>query len=433
MLNKKIVFGFIGIIFINVLNAQNNKKQIYFAEKMFKNVKEICDKDNGNLWGKNLYCPVLVINKKTKYVVANEKDNENYLTKNDNVYTGIYPESKIVANSTGNYGNKLWATLVYPFNEIKFKEEETFIHEMFHNYQKNNWLSNFSRDNSHTDNFDSRCLLKLEWNALAKAIRFDSIERKKAITDALIFRKYRRSLYIDSDSNENRFEIYEGLAEYTGIKLTSENIMILNENVNKLFKYIYNNKSFSSSFGYLSGLMYAVILDESNCNWRKNFNPNCDIGVLTQNAYKIDIPNNIDSSLVNQIKYKYGYDDIYKCESKLKAKRDKIISNYINKFTKERVLIIDLEEACYGYGPGTLIPINLLGTVFPYIILSDKWGVLNVLDGGCLVAQEKGQAFVPVKNIKIGTSVIEDKNWKLKLNENYKVIKEGINYKVVKK
>ena len=72
------------------------------------------------------------------------------------------------------------------------------------------------------DNMDARILLKLEWTALEKAINDETEKRNDYIKDALIFRNYRRMRYPQKDSMENKFEIHEGLAEYTGHKICSK-------------------------------------------------------------------------------------------------------------------------------------------------------------------------------------------------------------------
>lgn len=47
-------------------------KQINDATYIFNRVKEICDKDNGDLWGSNIFCPALLINGNNRFYVAND-------------------------------------------------------------------------------------------------------------------------------------------------------------------------------------------------------------------------------------------------------------------------------------------------------------------------------------------------------------------------
>ena len=43
--------------------------------KIFNNIKAICDRDNGNMWGVNLYAPVLCIDA-SRDVWSNQEDQQ---------------------------------------------------------------------------------------------------------------------------------------------------------------------------------------------------------------------------------------------------------------------------------------------------------------------------------------------------------------------
>lgn len=81
----------------------------------FEKVRKICEKDNGELWGKSLYSPILVIDRISKKIVANEKDNEGLLLKNGNVYIGNYPQNSIIAYTATNFAGKSWIMMGFPF------------------------------------------------------------------------------------------------------------------------------------------------------------------------------------------------------------------------------------------------------------------------------------------------------------------------------
>ena len=190
--------------------------------KYFKEIKEICDYDNGALWGETLWAPILLIDKKTRFVIANQPDKEELLEKTGNVYTGYFPKNKGIANSTTYFGNENWIMVMYPLPENDYNRNQLCIHELFHRLQNKLNLEFGNYNNNHMDNMDARILLKLEWTALEKAINDETEKRNDYIKDALIFRNYRRMRYPQKDSMENKFEIHEGLAEYTGHKICSK-------------------------------------------------------------------------------------------------------------------------------------------------------------------------------------------------------------------
>ena len=151
------------------IHAQNDSTQIQFATKKFKEIIEICNADNGKLWGKNLASPILIINRDSRLVIANEPDVENLLKKVGDVYIGYFPENKIIANSTTELGGKYWTMVGYPMDEDEFINTETILHEMFHHLQKAIGLDPIAGyNNNHLDNIQARIYLKLEWLALEK-------------------------------------------------------------------------------------------------------------------------------------------------------------------------------------------------------------------------------------------------------------------------
>lgn len=62
------------------------------AEKYFSELKEILDIDNGNLWGINLYGPIMFVDPETREVIANKQPKDSSFTKKGNVYYGVLPK-----------------------------------------------------------------------------------------------------------------------------------------------------------------------------------------------------------------------------------------------------------------------------------------------------------------------------------------------------
>jgi hypothetical protein len=57
-----------------MLSCEGEKTSTYFtpdkAIQYFKSVKEICDRDNGALWGKNLYGPLMFVDRNNRRIIA---------------------------------------------------------------------------------------------------------------------------------------------------------------------------------------------------------------------------------------------------------------------------------------------------------------------------------------------------------------------------
>ncbi len=392
----------------------------------------ICEKDNGNLWGKSLWSPIVVIDRKTRTVVANEKDNEGILRKRGELYVGYFPENKIIANSTVKFGGKHYTMVAYPLPETKYGREHLFLHEMFHRLQgKLNLTPPGGYGNNHLDKTKARILMKLEWSALEKAIKCNNAGRRASINDALIFRNYRRQLYADCDSMENKFELHEGLPEYTAFTLLAESENKLKKKLLSKKDNIWKSESYIRVFGYVSGALYAYLLNQTGAKWKKDLKYNDNLGILLQKEYNIEVPDDV-SEQYDKIKNKYDFDKINDFELNLQQKKDSILALLREKFTVKPIVIIDLQSPNIGFDPSALQALDSIGTVFPNIKLVDEFGILKVEKGGCLMSNDWKKAYIPAEFIKIKQNIIETPSWSLKLNKNWIIQKKNGNFIVFK-
>lgn len=359
---RKISLIFIILPYSLILYAQVDMPldTLYYQ---FERVKKICDKDNGKLWGKSLYGPILVIDKTSKLIVFNQLDMEGQLSLKGAVYVGKYPEEKIVASTSTKFAGKSWVVISYPFNKKDtFQLYLTYIHESFHRIQGELGFNCEGYCNNHMDKMDGRIYLQLEWHALLEAIIAIGEDRNRAIRDALLFRQYRRQLFSGADTMESRFELHEGLADYTAYKLCCPSQSEIKDKIiERKLKYLDNEGSCVRSFGYYSGLLYAYLLDETGNLWQTKLKCGDDLGLLLQHLLKIDISNDT-VNWFNQSKVRYPYMKIYKQEVGINNKKEKVLYDYRIRFTKNPVIIIDLLSAELGLYMSPH-PLDTLGTV----------------------------------------------------------------------
>lgn len=420
-----LVFSFYSPVYANENNT-NISIDMHKAETYFSDIKEIVKKDNKNLWGISLYTPLLFVDTQTRDVIANEADNTKVLKKQKNTYIGKFPESQIISNSVTNLGGKDYAMVKWQSCDTdEISRNILLIHEMFHYNQ--NLLNLESPDgqpeNKHLDEMNARIYLKLEWQALNKALNSDGEEKITAIKDAITFREHRRKQYNCYES-ENILEIHEGLPEYTGVVCSLDSKSDIENLMQKKLKNILNTDSFVRSFAYYSGPAYGILIDENNFDWRKNLTYNSDLGQILKNSYKIDIKLNS----IEKAKMRYGYKKIYNEELVRKQNLDRKLQEYENKFIKNSIVSIELEEAHIGFNPNNLVPFKDIGTIYPNINITDSFGTLELKDGGCLLSNDWKKAVISADNIKIENSVIYGNEWTIQLNSDYTILKEDNNY-----
>jgi hypothetical protein len=130
------------------------------------------------------------------------------LKKDGEIFTGILPSKIVVSNYTIHWSGKDWAMIAMIPALWKIDTADIIsllAHELFHKAQPSlHFPRNNDPNNSHLDKKDGRIYLRLELNALLKAVNATSTKEMKIhVRNALTFRKYRYMLYPGADSTEN--------------------------------------------------------------------------------------------------------------------------------------------------------------------------------------------------------------------------------------
>lgn len=415
----------IGVILMNTFTVKSQNYSDTLTN-YFQEIKEICDNDNGVLWGSNLWSPILFIERDSRKIYANQIDSSKQLTEYNGLYIGQFPENKIIANSTTDFGGTFWTMVALPLPDDDFDRKTLIIHEMFHRLQPSlNLNPKGGYNNNHLDSLDARVLLKLEWNALIEAVT-DTANQKEHIFNALIFRNQRRELFTGCDTSENRFELYEGLPEYTAYKLVLNNKSELEKRLITQKKIFWEKTSYIRSFGYFSGFIYAFLLDQTDYNWKSELSYDSDLGEFLKNAHSIAEYNN-NEHIITQIKSDYGFDSIYIAEFELYKEKQAKLLNYKKTFYEQATVHFPLINPNYGFNPNTMHTLNDLGVVFEYINLIDDWGILKVSvnSKGCLITTDWKTAIVSSNGIEISEDLIKTDNWTLELNAGFEIQKQN--------
>lgn len=255
------------VVFANSTAAQTVSINTALAQQYFQEAENICRADGGYLWGVSLCAPLLFVDPKTRFIVANEQDAEGSLTKQGNVFTGHLPERVNIANTAVDWSGTKWAMIKWPLPENKYERANLLAHESWHRIQDALKLPASMPANAHLDSPQGRLWLQLEWHALAAALTKRGGGRRVAIRNALVFRAYRRTLFPGAEAEERALEMNEGLAEYTGAKLSGRTDVA--QRVAAQLKEAEKKETFVRSFAYASVPAYGILLDEaSGAAWR---------------------------------------------------------------------------------------------------------------------------------------------------------------------
>lgn len=420
----------VGLFCVKVTYAQPqlSAKVYKQAIRFFAEAQQASDKDQGKLWGKTLYGPMLFIKFPERLIIANQSDDKGWLKPQGKLYVGKLPKNLGVANTAQLWGGKKWTTVIW----YRFDEQQRvnlFMHELYHRIQS--FYGHQGKMNQHLDEKEARILICLEWNALLRAYLNSKIPKgkekraiKKAIEAALVFRAYRHQLYQGSEFNEKALEMNEGLAEYTGVKLGGMSAKEVQQTLQRKVASSQKRKTLVRSFAYISGPLYGLLLDQYAPFWRQKLSSGKGFGQLLKEALQIQLPK--QAKVMKKMRLEYGAKAIRIFEEKRAKKIAETLQKHRKTLVEGPVLQVTLSKTFrYTFDPNQLISFKKRGTIYPQITVRDNWGILQVKNGGSLMSTDKTNLRVPLsKNFTETTRQIKTSDWHLELKEGWHLAKD---------
>ncbi len=386
------------------------------ALQYFREADMIWRADGGQLWGVPLGGPLLLVDPQTRIAYANQPDPQGRLRRAGEVLRGEIPVEVNLANTAVEWAGVKWSMLMLPLPEDREVRACLLLHELWHRVQEQLGLPASEAQNRQLDTRDGRYWLQLEWRALAAALAASDANRSRAIMDAAIFRARRRALFPGSGSQENRMELHEGLAEYTGVKLCGApdpaRFVIDHE-----LKEGPARETFVRSFAYASGPAYGLLLDETGRAWRQNLKPTTDLCATLLSLSEIKLPADIPAAAEERAR---AYDGAHLAaqEDEREKARAALSAGYRARLVDGPVLTIPLRHMQMQFDPGNLVPLDSLGTVYPHIRIVDDWGILDVASHGALLSPDFAQVTVSHPSTA-GAESLAGEGWTLQLKAGW--------------
>ena len=418
-------------IFLPLIGCKTPPPDTYFtpekATQYFREIKEICDKDDGKLWGQNLYGPLMFVDRSTRTIVSNKPDKEGLLKERGGVYTGVYPKELLINNAPVTFGGTHFAMAPLPSSEDPYRIRIRAIHSLFHMFQEKEGFASKGFNTSNMDEREARLWIKLEWKALRKAINSTGEEQLLAIRDALIFRGANRELYHKYATDENRFETYEGLSTFTYTLLCSKSPAEFKSRLFEFLDRIYSMQSYTRSYGFIHGALYATLLYDKGFDFTTIKTGDVDLGEKVKDLYGIELPA-ICRDVAGSLAVNYNIDEINREEEKRLTDIKENIDRQISTFTERPVVFVELESPYFDFEPEDIHSLDTLGTLYHALRVSDNWGKLTVERGGCLVANNYRYLRITARGFKVDKNRITGDGWHLILNDDWELVPVDQNY-----
>ncbi|OFY67218.1 MAG: hypothetical protein A2Y71_06760 [Bacteroidetes bacterium RBG_13_42_15] len=421
---------FISFLFL-LTGCKGNVEDTYFtpekAAACFKNIEEICNRDGGDLWGANLYGPLMFVDRNSRKIFANQPDKDGLLKLKDGIYTGLYPKENIINTTAIYFGGTHFGIAPLPNEEDDYRILSRAIHSLFHRYQQTTGINPEYFNAFDMDEKEARIWIKLEWKALKKAIVSEGEEQKLAIRDALIFRGSNRESFPKNTDMENRFETYEGLATFSYLLLITKSPEEYKSRLFETLDRIYSFQSYSRSYGSIHGALYATLLYFKGFDFKTITTDTVDLGKSVRELYQIELPR-VCRDVAGSISINYNITEIYNEEEKRLQDIKERLNNQVSVFTEKPVVFLELESPYFDFEPEDVQFLDTLGTLYQTMRVSDNWGKLTVNKVGCLVSNNYKYLRITAKGLKTDKNHIYGEGWQIILNDGWEIGESDQNY-----
>jgi hypothetical protein len=302
------------------------------------------------------------------------------------------------------------------------------LHESFHIVQPRLVVNGPAGPNEHLDSVDGRYWLRLEWRALARALRESGNPRALAVREALAFRRARQARYPDKVESERALYITEGLASYTQTVLAAPSEAAAVARALELLSDAEDGESFVRTFTYTSGPAYGLLLDAASPGWPRTVRGSDDPAVLLMGALGVQPVADAAAAAV-----RYGGVELRAAEEQREQQRQARIAELRRRFVDGPIFVAP------GGGSGTtnslgatVIPGAGIVYFHPYR-MSGPWGTLEA-ENGVLETSDGSSRRLPAP-VPGDDATISGDAWSFKAAAGW-VIREGGrrgDYEVVRK
>ncbi len=431
----KIRLSIICLIFFSSCN-QNSTIDTQTAESdditrkiadQFDELSQLLKDEKGKFWDHQLYGPMMVVDPNTREFWANQNDKSKSLQADGRVFRGKLEPQYTISNTAFDYKQERWTMVIGPLPENSEVRNALAIHECFHRIQPDvGFTDMIDGNNAHLDDKKARIYLKLELEALKKGmLSNDPAGILFYAEHALWFRKLRHEAYENAAAAENKLEINEGLAEYTGLMLGFDHgekrMLHLQNKIDNAFQ----QPSFVRSFAYYTVPAYGILLSQIKSQWHLTVDINTNLTNYFIDAFNVEFPEHLSDKILD-IQDEYNYTLIESQETAREKSMLAEINKYKQRLLADSFLVIPLIQMNFSFDPSNVLVMGEEGKVYPTTTIVDNWGKLEV-SKGALINNDWNKVNIS-KPLQFTDSLITGDGWSLRLVENWKVEAKNGNY-----
>jgi hypothetical protein len=378
------------------------------AQEFFKEAHALCERDGGRLWGVPICMPMVIGDARTQTFATSQPPPDT-------------PRPRLIGLLNGpiQWGDTMWAAMMWDTLAPKTPRAggAMLVHESFHIVQQRLGLGVGTVSAEHLDSVDGRYWMRLEWRALARALRESGEPRALAIREALAFRQARHARFPDKVETERALDINEGLASYTQAVLPAQSGAEAIASALDELTAAEGGESFVRTFAYASGPAYGLLLDAASPGWTRKVRASDDLATLLARALAIQPLADAAAAAA-----RYGGAQLRAAEEQREQQRQARIAELRRQFVDGPVLLMPGGGGGLSNSLGAVV-IPDVGTIYFHAYrMKGEWGALEA-DKGVLVSSDGRSRRLPAPVRGDGATISGD-GWTLKAAPGW-VVREG--------
>jgi len=226
-------------------------------------------------------------------------------------------------------------------------------------------------------------------------------------------------------SEERALEINEGLAEYTGIRVSLPEGARAGWTVQRMESRESQAEEGGTTrnFAYATGPGYGLLLDAVEPGWHESVSRSSDLGELLARAYGFDVgPELAADAGVRMVRH--GGDELLELESAREEERTREQTRFRARYVTGPVLILPADdELGYSFDPNGVAALEGAGQVLATAEVRGKWGTIEATGGVLLKKDERGvsAAVVPAPSVPDARPLSGD-GWRLVLRDGWVLV-----------
>ncbi|MEO8031676.1 MAG: hypothetical protein ABJC74_09930 [Gemmatimonadota bacterium] len=378
-----------------------------------------CKADGGQLWGRTLCGPIILVDPENRRAVASVRPPDGVFARSGEVWQGVVPDSILLSNTSLTWDGTRWAFIRLPVPADRLTRALLLVHESFHRIEDDLALGGGDPMLPHLDERNGRFWLRMEIRALSAAVSGQGAAGHQAAIDALLFRARRQSLFPGTAVLEDSVERHEGMAEYTGTRLALTLIGAPLSSTAGAFKGFETRPSFVRSLGYGTGPGLGLLLDRYAPGWRKVAAGQSLAGMLAT-SLKFRAAPSLDEDAARRAA-EYGAVQVAAEEDRREEERQLRLADYRKRLIDGPVLVLRQHRLMRSFNPNTLVAFGDQGTVYPTGSFSADWGSLGVDRDGALVSGDFQLLRVALPS-DTSTRPLKGTGWSLTLAKGWKLV-----------